>query len=212
MDRLSGYRYAHVISLGPSCYVSAVFNRLGLRRYSGPFDWMFTTVPMVQSVIESDFVQFLDKQYYSPVVRGTHTEYKHTFYENFLATNFTHYDPVSDEGHAYLERCVERFRRVLGQSDPKMFLFISQIHTHERDGYADKLAGLHKAITSQTDNATIIGVTVAKGDDVGMTEARGVGSSRLFHYTASSFMTGITFQDPSDDVNIDRFVADLVAA
>jgi hypothetical protein len=210
MEQLAGHKFTHAISLGSQCYVSAVFKRLGLRRYSGPFDWMFTTVDMVQACIESDFDQFLDRQYYKPVEWEGKIYHKHTYHHTHWLANFTHYDPMSDEGHAYLERCVDRFRGVLDAPDPKLFLFVVQIHAPDRDKYIDKFVSLNAAITSRSDNATVIGVTVTPGKDAGMVETGAAGASRLFHYTALSPLGGITFQDPADDAMFDQMVTDLM--
>jgi hypothetical protein len=212
-SRLSGHKFDHIISLGSHCYASTVFKRLGLKTYSGPFDWMFSTVPMVQACIESNFQQFLDQQYYKPIVSGTRTEYKHTFYQTHWMANFTHYDPLSDSGYAYLERCVNRFRRVLSSDATKLFLFVAPIHAHERPRYVGEFEALTAAITARSQNSTVIGVTVATVDgEPEMVEAARISSSRLFHRSAASSLTGTTFDSESDDVRFDRFVTDIVAA
>ena len=174
---------------------------------------MFTTVPMVRACIELDFEQFLDQAYYKPVVREGKTEFKHTFYDTHWAANFTHYNPLSDDGYDYLTRCVDRFRRVLAASSPKLFLFAAQIHAHERDRYVGEFERLTSAINERTTEATVIGVTVTKSDGQPViAEAARFGTSRLFHYSASSILTGIVFQAEADNAQFEHFVADLTGA
>jgi len=88
----------------------------GLRRYAGPFDWIFSNPEMVAHCVEDDFRRFLDRDQHVVALgqgKGTAT---HRFYGAVVKHGviFNHHDPVHNpEDHAYFVRCVERFRTVL---------------------------------------------------------------------------------------------------
>lgn len=49
-----------VVSIGGTCQVAYQIKRLGLRAFSGPFDWLFSTEPdMVTEVLDKDFEGWL---------------------------------------------------------------------------------------------------------------------------------------------------------
>lgn len=197
---LSGYRFSHAISLGSNRYVGTVFRRLGLEYWSGPFDWMFAS----QASAGSDF---LHDRYRKPAIWQESVEYKQTFGGAYRLADFAHYDPTSDDGRTHDERGIDRFRSMLRSDEPKFFLFVVQIHAHERDRYVCEFDALTHAITSRTVDATVVGVTIASmGEAPGFVEARRIGGSALFHYNAASLMGGTEFKDPEDDARIDRFM------
>jgi ribosomal 50S subunit-recycling heat shock protein len=130
-----------VMSLGCNCLTAFILNRMGLRTFSGPFDWIFSNPKMVSHVIKDDFAAFLDR---SQLTTSGDDEFKagHRLYSSMVAernshiTNgvlFNHHNPSCDEGHAYFARTVERFRLlsspnpfVLGSSaNPKLFALFS---------------------------------------------------------------------------------------
>jgi putative papain-like cysteine peptidase DUF1796 len=205
-------KFAQIVSLGTNCYTAAVLERLGLKKEPFPFDWLSTTLPMVQSCIESDFAQLLDRQYYQPVVWQGKTQYKHTFYDTHWNANFTHYDPGVGMGRVYLERCIDRWRDLMVSFEPKLFLFISPIHPHERIRYTSLFENLTRAIMSRTSEATVVGVTFAvTGESPGFTEAAQIGKSRLFHYTSTQPFRGIRTENPEDDARVDGFVLETLS-
>lgn len=208
---LAGSRYSQVVSLGYNCYAASVIRRLGLERNPMPFDWLSTTVPMVQHCIEDDFAHLLDRQYYKRTEYNGQTQIKHAFYPSHWTANFTHSDPTDGMGRVYLERCIDRWRDMMALPEPKMLMFMNQIFAHERDRYVGEFEALTAAITRLTAGATVVGVTIAAtGEAPGFAEARRIGDNRLFHYTASGPMKGIEFENPEDDARIDRFVLDYV--
>lgn len=212
LTALKGLKFSHAVSLGSHCYTSTVFKRLGLNLYSCPFDWMFTTVPMVQACIESDFKQFLDPKYYEPVPWQGGTQYKHSFYDTYWQSNFSHFNPTTNEGYAYLVRCVERFRQVLASTAPTLFMFTTQIHPHQREEFDGYFSQLHSVIKSRRANASVVGVVVSMtGAQPGMEMTVQIGASQMFHYTSASLLQGIKFAADEDDNRFDQFVRTLTA-
>jgi Putative papain-like cysteine peptidase (DUF1796) len=206
------HRFAQIVSLDSNCYAAAVLERLGLKQTPLPFDWLFTTLPMVQSCIESDFAQILNRQYYKPVVWQGKTQYKHTFYDTHWSANFTHYDPGAGMRRVYLERCIDRWRDLMASLEPKLFFFVSSVHPYERIRYASLFENLTRAITSRTGQATVVGMTfTSTGEKPGFTEAVQIGDSRLFHYTSAKSLQGIRAEDSDDDARVNGFVLELLS-
>jgi hypothetical protein len=143
-----------VMSLGCNCLSSFILMDLGLRTFSGPFDWIFSCPSMVEHAIRDDFVAFLNRsqltnnggefkaghRLYSPLVSekksgaGFGPGRKWQAHRRHVTNGvlFNHHNPASDEGHAYFERTVKRFRHltrpnpfVLGCANPKLFVLFS---------------------------------------------------------------------------------------
>lgn len=49
-----------VFGLGKNCSLASIFNRIGLRKRSYPFDWNVTTFKILCNLIENDFEDFLN--------------------------------------------------------------------------------------------------------------------------------------------------------
>lgn len=76
------------ISVGPYCITSNLLLTLGLRTKSYPFDYIFSSLEMVEHCIHNRFDVFLDKQYYktgtAPDVNESNTH--HLFYSKMIDT------------------------------------------------------------------------------------------------------------------------------
>lgn len=207
---LAGSRYDQVISLGYNCYAATVIGRLRMKRAAMPFDWISTTLPMVQHCIEDDFARLLDRQHYKPVERGGPTQFKHTGYDTFWHTNFTHFDPNGGVGRVFLERAIDRWHDMVASPKPKLFVFMNQIFEHERERYVREFRLLVATITRLTAHATVVGVTItATGEAPGFAEACKIGDSRLFHYTSASPLQALEFANREDDARMDQFMCDI---
>src|SRR5438093_448138 len=62
--RGEGISYSHVISLGAMCLASGFTKTLGWKRFSCPFDWIVSTKQSIIDSLETNFKQFLNKEYY----------------------------------------------------------------------------------------------------------------------------------------------------
>jgi hypothetical protein len=121
---------ATYVALGTHCFSSSFLRRLGVREWSGPFDWTFSSLPMVAHCIADDFKTFLDRSQYEPVPVDqrpngpTVNRVQHRFYLTTFGVQyvFNHHDVHLDEGYEYLVRCVERFRAALQSPQHKVFL------------------------------------------------------------------------------------------
>ena len=72
------------ISIGPYCSTADILKAHNLRTESFPFDYIFSSLEMINHAIKDKFNIFLDKQYYTPGTNINAT--RHSFYCNFLDT------------------------------------------------------------------------------------------------------------------------------
>ena len=74
------------ISIGPTCGTVTDLLRHNLREESYPFDYLFSSLEMVQHCIEDEFNIFLDKKYFiqNEKIRNS---IQHSFYSNFITTD-----------------------------------------------------------------------------------------------------------------------------
>ena len=95
------------ISLGPNCGVSLILDRLGLRLAAYPFDWLYSSLAMVEHCVDDDFRTFLDAGQIDPLRKrqSNHRFYLDTF--NVVRV-FNHHQMPKEMPH--FERAVERFR------------------------------------------------------------------------------------------------------
>eukprot|EP00927_Polykrikos_kofoidii_P079783 TRINITY_DN76600_c0_g1_i1.p1 TRINITY_DN76600_c0_g1~~TRINITY_DN76600_c0_g1_i1.p1 ORF type:complete len:374 (-),score=33.47 TRINITY_DN76600_c0_g1_i1:243-1319(-) len=133
--------FKHVISLGPRCtHNSSVYKKQ--RAYAAPFDWIFSSAAMVIDCLRDSFATFLDTESLFEVSKSfdavglppgsaprERTLVGHRRYSDMTegvgrGVIFNHHNPLTDEGYAYIERCVWRFLRVLEINERKLYTFI----------------------------------------------------------------------------------------
>jgi hypothetical protein len=118
-------------SVGGLCHTAQLLKINGLKKASYPFDWIFSSIPMVEHCIKDDFKTFLDKSQYNDYNTNTtlrKNQCEHKFYGQMVFNGehnviFNHHNPLSNENdYAYFERCVNRFRDLLKSNEEKRFL------------------------------------------------------------------------------------------
>lgn len=211
---LTSQPISSVISLGTHCYTSAMLSRQGLKRFSGPFDWIFSSLEMVTHCLEDDFRAFLDASYYAPVpverrVDGPeHNLCDHGYYlENFHVRHvFNHTDPTSVEGHAYLQRCVDRLRTVLTCGEPVLCVCV----TPRRTCSASALEALARAVAARASNAHLLCVLLEEPDPAALlpviTHLGDAPHLAQYSLRPVSAMGGTRFADPIDELPIARLL------
>ncbi|MGY2051329.1 DUF1796 family putative cysteine peptidase [Methylobacterium sp. JK268] len=113
------------ISLGSHCHMAQVLKEAGLRTWSGPFDWIFSSAAMVRDCLETDFARLLDPAEYETVPLAERpdpalTRCRHRHYRAACGVPvvFNHHDPsASPEDYRFLEAGVRRLRAAL--ADPR---------------------------------------------------------------------------------------------
>jgi hypothetical protein len=160
-DRLlNGRAVSHIASIGPYCLPSIVLKSNGLKRYSLPFDWLFSSARIFRDCLADDFAMFLDRRYYRSTthVRGEPSaDHEHYLTQYGVKYCFAHRDPTRNDDYEYFVRCVERFRRLLHGDDAKLFLFIAR-PDHD---LSNNFSVLLKALENATTNFGLLCVEVA---------------------------------------------------
>ena len=131
--------FGAAISVGTFCQSAMALKQAGLRKFSGPFDWIFSNVGVVSHCIQDDFVKFLDRTQYlafPDLAEGVSNTNlcAHKFYRDHygLPVMFNHHAPIYDEEYNYFLRCVYRFRSAMKSDCPKLLLML--IHDTVLDG------------------------------------------------------------------------------
>jgi hypothetical protein len=118
------------VSLGTHCFTSAFLKRQELKKWSGPFDWTFSSIPMLAHCIGDGFQTFLDPRFYVPIPvekRVDGPEYNrvdHSFYRAEFGVRFVfnHHDVHLPKDYEYLQRCVARFKASLASTAPHVYV------------------------------------------------------------------------------------------
>ena len=111
--------FRYVLSLGSRCVCSRILRDLGLRKYAGPFDWIYSNAEMVRHALRTDFVPFLD----TTQIHKAGQSFSHATYGELLARKvvFPHHDPVNRD-REHFRRAVGRFRAIARSRERKLFI------------------------------------------------------------------------------------------
>ena len=72
----------HYISIGPYCAAAGILEDCQRRHQAFPFDYIFSSLPMIHHILIDRCVTFLDKVYLTEKNGATH----HLFYADYLDT------------------------------------------------------------------------------------------------------------------------------
>lgn len=150
-DRREPGAFNHV-SLGSNCQMAHALKTLGLRAWSGPFDWVFTLPPMVRDCLADDFRALTDRAQLETIprpereapdiTRGRHRLYRERY---GLDCIFNHHDPAADDADfAFLLAGVRRLRAARAMAGARnRYWLLSHLHVAPADASAlcDVLAG-----------------------------------------------------------------------
>ncbi len=124
--------FLSAISLGTFCHAAEILKCAELRKFSGPFDWLFSNLDVVTHCLADDFKEFLDSSKYQviPIEERRTQEANvcdHEFYRSQFGIKylFNHHDPTQDLVYAHFLRTVERFRNLHLQYSPVLFLMVT---------------------------------------------------------------------------------------
>ncbi len=114
------------VSIGFCCVTTSFLKQLGYTNDSYPFDWLFTSIKMVKSCLETRFNHFLNKSYYQ------HDDaMRHSYYQDMIKTEeiyrhhgdkinppiFRHHNLINENEY---ETFVRRCKRFLDLYDNKI--------------------------------------------------------------------------------------------
>lgn len=202
------------ISLGTHCFTASLLQRWGLRSWSGPFDWLFASPGMLTHALRDDFATLLDRSQYRPIpleqrVGGPDVNrVDHAYYrsEHGVASVFNHHDVHLDEGHAYLERCVERLRDQLRAETHKTFVMFRRARTMR----ARDIIELQQALAERTTNFRLCVFAVSPRLSAPLPRAdvlRADETLSLWRYHPCSTWHPLYFESPLDEATVLRLAA-----
>ncbi len=179
----------HVASLGSSPQAVLLLRQCGLRRWSGPLDWVAADPAAVAHCLEDDFATLLDEREVTAVAPGrssTHARYQGPG----AGPVFPMADLTRPEARSHHRRAVERFRRLLGAPGRKLFLSMLS-DTASRDD-ATLLADherLDRALAARTEDFRLLTVAhdgVRAGAATGLRELPVSGRGGLFRFRSAA--------------------------
>jgi hypothetical protein len=197
-------------SLGRLCHSAQLLKINGLKKASYPFDWIFSSLDMVEHCIKDDFKTFLDKnQYVDYTTNDTlkENQCEHSFYGKMLGDPshniiFNHHNPLSNQSdYAYFERCVNRFRDLLKSNANKNFLIFDGDLTNNLKKYLDfsdflsqhtnthKLLVINNKVSGYQDHEWVI-----------------VNRVRLLRLETNYNTNGLVFHDKSDEDYLNKLI------
>jgi hypothetical protein len=206
---VNGRPVAHLASLGSFCLPSLLFQKNGLKSYSLPFDWIFSTPRMVRDCLADDFAELLDRSHYRSVdpprqePAAEHLIYRERYGVPML---FAHRDPTRDADYLYFVRCVTRFRRLLQSDDPKLFWVIGRPN-HD---LVNEFPRLIESLKRVTKNFVLLCIELLDAAEPGVTSIVPVARTdvhELHRFTPSAFqINGGLLPDKLDEWTLLRLV------
>ncbi len=117
--------FKHYVSLGGSCHVAASMAKLGIRNFSGPFDWYISPLRGVLQCLDMDFDGFLSLENLKV------SDNQRTFIDTKYEFNFPHEIKRSleadyDEIYEKYQKRISRFRTII--KEPTCFIRSTQEH------------------------------------------------------------------------------------
>lgn len=201
----------NIISIGSHCITSSVLKKNGLKRWSGPFDWIFSNIPMIAHCISDEFATFLDKSHHIKVddkdrIFTQHRKCNHAFYKENYGINyvFNHHDMTEIDNYNYFSRCVDRFLNAL-RNDNNILINISQ--NFSRDGFDDicSVVDVYKNTT-----AFIFDVVHSTEDGFGVKLIEKNGRHELYKLDILGRLGPTHFTDTLDELFFCRIISSII--
>jgi len=204
---INGMPARHIISLGTHCLTSSLLRNFGLRRYSLPFDWTFSSPQAMLHCFRDNLQTFLDPAHYRTVTRKRETTdagADHVFYlkKYGIIEMFAHRDPSTESDYAELLKTTDRFRRLLSSQEAKLFVMIDR----PRRRPLRIFRSLSREINRMTQNSAFIYIQLRnptmKAGVRSIRAIKKIGNHASYEFTPSSNELGIKFDDPIDNLSI----------
>lgn len=160
----------HFISIGPYCEAANILEAHRVRLRSFPFDYIFSSLPMIQHIIQDRCRIFLDKKYLTEKDNATY----HSIYSEYIDTEilrrhhyankvpemarnmknrpiFLHHNLVHEGTHQTFQRRCQRLLDVIDNKEKIVFVYYN-CYTSE---YNDLI---EFATSFSSPNITILGI------------------------------------------------------
>mmetsp|Transcript_32415 Transcript_32415/g.96563 ORF Transcript_32415/g.96563 Transcript_32415/m.96563 type:complete len:452 (-) Transcript_32415:119-1474(-) len=124
----SAQPFSHVLSFGSRCLVARVLQEAGVRKYAGPFDWIYSTVEMVRHCLQDRFEVFLAPE---QLQRAGHA-WGHQTYGPMIRRGvvFPHHEPL-ERDRSHFVRSAERLRHVLASPERKLLVLAHVVRSRK---------------------------------------------------------------------------------
>ncbi|BAU93852.1 hypothetical protein MPPM_5247 [Methylorubrum populi] len=200
------------ISLGSHCHTAQILKGLGLRTWSAPFDWIFSSPGMVRDCLADDFTDLLDRRHYETTPlserRAPHeTRCRHLLYRERHAIPFVfnHHDPAaSDEDYRFLQAGVRRLRAALDRPGARnRFYLMTALPTDAatvhsiRDALATRARGAENHLTV---------IQLHQGEQRAASPVERASQLDWLSVEVRSASVGLRFADPADDAFVKALV------
>lgn len=199
------------ISLGSHCHMAQILKAEGLRTWSAPFDWIFSSPGMVRDCLADQFSALLDRTQYESTPLGERvaphqTRCRHLLYRDRHAIPFVfnHHDPAtSDADYRFLQAGVRRLRTALDTPGTENRLYLMTTVPAD-DEVVHAIRSLLAARRAKN-HLTVLELAPGAPTPAVVERARADGLDR-FRIETRSPSTGIRFADPGDDAFVTGFV------
>ena len=216
-DDLKNRGFTQAISVGNFCHAAQVLKLAGLRKFAGPFDWIFSNIEMVTHCFEDDFQTFLDLSQYRNVPEDQRelseaNVCQHEFYrQNYgIEFMFNHHSPLNERDYAYLQRCVERFRITVKGDTPTLLLMLTVESIDEQ-----RLKPLVNMLRSYTKNCYLLVIKLA----VELPHANALTNKislqqsdndwAVINFSTHSTSNGVEFFEQIDNLRLTHFIRQI---
>jgi hypothetical protein len=133
----------HYISIGPICAAAGILQNYQRRHQAFPFDYIFSSLPMIRHILTDRCVTFLDKTHYTvkneethhavyceyldtPILRAHHAASENTCHMIHCLTqraNFLHHNLLDEETYKGFQRRCERLLSLMDRHETIVFVY-----------------------------------------------------------------------------------------
>ncbi len=202
------------VALGNHCHMAQILKETGLRTWSGPFDWIFSSPSMVSHCLADDFATLLDRSQYRstlpderPAPRACLCSHRYYAEHHGIVAVFNHHDPASVEAdYRFLQEGVRRLRMALAShADNRFYLLAS------RPTPGETILGLAESLARYGVNNRLAVFETRLGESGAERVAVVPSNLTWLRVGTRSDSTGVRFADPSDDEQLRALVLELSA-
>lgn len=199
-----------ILSIGTHCITSYTLKKYSLKSFSGPFDWIFSNLGMINHCISDNFRTFLDKNYFVKIPEehrvSDNTQFcDHHFYksEHNVINMFNHYDVMIEENYLYYQRCCTRFMEALNSGRRNIVLCIIPEDLFRECDYKSLVETLN-----QFPNQELLVIRCVKSawTDFGVELAHEQGVHKLFDMRITGDTGPVEFTHSADEMNFIRLL------
>lgn len=143
----------HYISIGPYCAAAEILEMHQRRHQAFPFDYIFSSLPMIHHILTDRCVTFLDKTHYTvkngethhavyckylntPILRAHHAACENTCHMVHHLTqrpNFLHHNLLDEETYKGFQRRCDRLLALLDKHEKIVFVYFNPYIDDHRD-------------------------------------------------------------------------------